>query len=217
MAKLIDLTGQVFGRLTVLERVPNPRKVTKSGKRRTGAWWRCLCECGTVKDLSAHNLCSDNSTSCGCLHREQLAERVKAAETEPPWVADMATYRRKLKSRSLHPKLKPGSNQFGVEPGTARSIPWYLTLEEYSSLVTGNCFYCGAAPSKKPHGKIMVALGLLKNGIDRVDNSIGYTLENCVSCCTTCNRDKRERSQSDFISHTVQRYQHLVASGLITT
>jgi hypothetical protein len=217
MAKLIDLTGQVFGRLTVLERVLNPKSVTKSGKRRTGAWWRCLCECGNLKDLSAHNLCSGNSTSCGCLHREQLAERVRAAETEPPWVADMAIYRRKLKSRSLHPKLKPGSNQFGGETGTVRSIPWHLSIEEYSVLVTGICFYCGAPPSMIPHGKIMGQLGLLKNGIDRVDNDAGYTLANCVPCCTTCNRDKRDRTQSDFILHTVRRYQHLVAAGLVTT
>ena len=42
LGKFIDLTGQKFGILTVLERALN------KGKRTT---WRCVCECGTVKDI----------------------------------------------------------------------------------------------------------------------------------------------------------------------
>jgi len=28
------------------------------------------------------------------------------------------------------------------------------------------------------------------NGVDRVDNTVGYTLDNCVSCCKICNNSK---------------------------
>ena len=45
MNKVIDLTGQKFGRLTVIERAPD--KVYSSGKKEVQ--WKCLCECGRTK------------------------------------------------------------------------------------------------------------------------------------------------------------------------
>ena len=58
--KLIDLTGQVFGRLTVVDFVPNKKPIH----------WVCLCECGTKKIVSAANLKSGGTKSCGCYNRE---------------------------------------------------------------------------------------------------------------------------------------------------
>lgn len=65
--RLIDLTGQKFGRLTVTGRAPNQGKHTM---------WYCDCECGTKqKIISQANLCNENHTrSCGCLKREKSAE-----------------------------------------------------------------------------------------------------------------------------------------------
>jgi hypothetical protein len=37
------------------------------------------------------------------------------------------------------------------------------------------------------------------NGIDRRENSIGYTLANCVSCCGPCNMMKKVLSYAEFI------------------
>jgi hypothetical protein len=215
VAKLIDLIGRRFGRLVVSHIIPNPKKTTKSGKIRTGAWWECLCDCGVTKSFSAHNLLSGNSTSCGCLHKEALSERSKLLMTEPPWVADMKVYRRKVISRANNPKSKLGSNQFSKEGGKSKEIAWNLTLEDYVSLVTGDCFYCGARPSQIPKGRVMERLGLLRNGIDRVDNTLGYEVGNCVSCCVVCNRDKRNSTQMEFVLHTEKRYLHLIKLGLL--
>ena len=38
-------------------------------------------------------------------------------------------------------------------------------------------------------------------GIDRIDSSIGYVVENCVPCCTLCNRMKSNLSGREFIAH----------------
>ncbi len=63
MSRTIDLTGQRFGRLTVI------RQVNKKGQ----ALWQCLCDCGTVrKSMRASHLMSGASTSCGCRRRESL-------------------------------------------------------------------------------------------------------------------------------------------------
>lgn len=58
----INLVGQVFGRLTVLERAP---KVDSSNNAR----WLCRCVCGNLHEVSAPWLRNGDVKSCGCLRR----------------------------------------------------------------------------------------------------------------------------------------------------
>lgn len=62
--RLIDLTGQRFGRLLVL------RRDSASTMR-----WSCRCDCGTVKSIYSGALRGGVTTSCGCYRREITAER----------------------------------------------------------------------------------------------------------------------------------------------
>ncbi len=62
--KGIDLTGQMFGRLTILAR---SNRVSKA------VYWTCRCECGTVKDVVSDRLRNGITRSCGCLVREVSA------------------------------------------------------------------------------------------------------------------------------------------------
>lgn len=66
MSRLKDLTGQRFGRLIVIQRIPSCGIDT---------YWLCACDCGQNSEVNAHNLNSGNSTSCGCLHREKAREQ----------------------------------------------------------------------------------------------------------------------------------------------
>lgn len=62
MGKALDLTNQVFGRLTVLE---------KTDKRQNKSIvWKCRCECGTECEVNAGNLRANKVKSCGCLKKE---------------------------------------------------------------------------------------------------------------------------------------------------
>ena len=58
--KLIDLTGQKFGKLTVLNRDINTQK--------TGTYWFCKCDCGNIVSLRKDVLTRKNKPqkSCGC-------------------------------------------------------------------------------------------------------------------------------------------------------
>ena len=67
MPKKIDLTGQVFGRLTVVEPAPN-KTYSSNGRRKTQ--WRCLCACGNHTFVLTENLQNRNTTSCGCAARQ---------------------------------------------------------------------------------------------------------------------------------------------------
>lgn len=53
-----DLTGQRFGRLTVLEFVPTEDKYSH---------WKCRCACGNQKIVNSHSLTTGGTKSCGCL------------------------------------------------------------------------------------------------------------------------------------------------------
>lgn len=55
----VDLTGQKFGKLLVLERVEN----TWDGRAR----WKCQCDCGTIKEIVGEALRNGSSMSCGCI------------------------------------------------------------------------------------------------------------------------------------------------------
>jgi hypothetical protein len=56
--KLIDRTGQVFGKLTALEQAG--RDTSKK------VLWRCECECGNETIVPSGSLVTGNTTSCGC-------------------------------------------------------------------------------------------------------------------------------------------------------
>ena len=60
MGKFIDLSGQIFGKWTVLEKTNNR---DASG----GVLWKCQCECGTIKEVSGNSLRRGKNTGCGCV------------------------------------------------------------------------------------------------------------------------------------------------------
>ena len=67
MGKFIDLTGQTFGRLKVIERVEND-KFNK-------VCWLCECQCENKTKIivTTLRLRRKDTQSCGCLHKEKLA------------------------------------------------------------------------------------------------------------------------------------------------
>ena len=69
--KLNDLSGQKFGRLTVLEKVDS--QVTPNGTKRT--MWKCQCDCGNVVIRSQQNIRTAKHASCGCWKSELTSER----------------------------------------------------------------------------------------------------------------------------------------------
>ena len=58
MGTFIDLTGQVFGEWTVIERA--------TGHPRGKTYWKCRCSCGIERDVQGYSLRTGKSQSCGC-------------------------------------------------------------------------------------------------------------------------------------------------------
>ena len=65
-------------------------------------------------------------------------------------------------------------------------------------LIARDCYYCGSPPEKRDRSKTRSG-EITWNGVDRVDNTQGYTLENSRPCCKICNHLKGSLSEQQFI------------------
>ena len=74
--KLVDLTGQRFGRWTVIKRVGS-REYDSDGYKTSFPMWLCRCDCGNEGRVIGENLKRGLSRSCGCLRDELLQERIE--------------------------------------------------------------------------------------------------------------------------------------------
>ena len=98
MSKFVDLTGQKFGRLTVIERAEN------KGKH---LLWRCKCDCGEICLAAGTHLKSGSKQSCGCLLREHakgLSKKVNVTHG----LSESRIYRTyiSMKQRCYNPNIK---------------------------------------------------------------------------------------------------------------
>lgn len=80
-----------------------------------------------------------------------------------------------------------------------RNIEFHLSFDDVINLSQQNCHYCGIEPSNSTKAiNKNGATQILWNGIDRINNEIGYTLENCVTACKQCNFAKFKFSYKEF-------------------
>ncbi len=106
MPVFMDLAGQVFGRLTVIERAPN------RGRR---TMWSCRCSCGNLHQVNASKLRDGATRSCGCLWRESLDARNNSPEN----LARLAEYGRSPDNLARLDARRPITNALLAE--SARS------------------------------------------------------------------------------------------------
>lgn len=104
----IDLTGQRFGRLTVIERVDMP---VKKGQRKR-IKWLCECDCGNTKIIDADSLKNGRTKSCGCLSRENSSINGK--------------HNKRFNKYNL-------SGSYGIGY-TSKNEPFYFDLEDYDKI-----------------------------------------------------------------------------------
>lgn len=91
-----------------------------------------------------------------------------------------------------------------VKKAKAREIDFELSIFDATKLFELPCHYCGAPPSNKRTR--VNGSTVYYQGIDRVDNSEGYTLHNVVPCCRYCNSAKLDRSEDSFLEHITRIY-----------
>lgn len=191
MPRFKDRTGDKHGRLTV---------AAHAGKdHRNKHLWLCLCDCGNEKVVVADNLSSGKSNSCGCLKAEFLARKGNQY--------GLYNDREKALLKVQYSHLKRRDKNKGFSDT--------INLEVFSLLSKSPCKYCGLEYSKEIEDRLNESKKqkrlsdhvLRCNGIDRVDSSKGYTLENSVPCCKYCNTAKNTMTESDFYNWIKRVYE----------
>ena len=165
-------------------RVLNPgekfNRLTVIEHHHTDKRWRkhylCRCNCGNEKIIQGSLLVTGNTKSCGCYGRESRKLRNFLPNDGGVINHLILQYKRHAKDRDL---------------------AYNLSRAEFESLIRRPCYYCGVPPSNNKITKN--CKGFLYSGIDRVDPSKGYFLDNCVPACANCNRVKRDMTKDEFI------------------
>lgn len=96
---LVDLTGQVFSRLTVLHK--DPASLPKQPR------WICQCACGATVSILGHSLRTENTKSCGCLQEETARALTEARNLVYRQRFDLNEPSKVQQLRVKHKKLRP--------------------------------------------------------------------------------------------------------------
>jgi hypothetical protein len=133
--------------------------------------YNCCCDCGNTTIVRTWALKTGRQFSCGCAPR-RLKRGHEPAQNE------------------VYKNYKQAADRRGHD--------FKLTKDEFCGLIACACHYCGSPPSllsplpRHPEFRF--------NGVDRVDNTKGYLLDNCVPCCAICNRSKSVLALDEWLA-----------------
>ena len=187
--------GETYGNYKVLEKIKVPQRISRGN----GVYVECM------------------ATKWRCLHLTTNEEKIVPTG-----------YLSEFKCKSLEDKVinelvKENKHQIGFKNKLYRQYKrnaknrkhqFLLTQEEFENIIFQDCFYCGEKPRPmtqkqiEQHGNSKQP-PLNYNGIDRLDPSKDYIVENCVPCCPTCNYMKHISSLDNFKNHIHKIYNHL--------
>jgi 5-methylcytosine-specific restriction endonuclease McrA len=173
--------GDKVNRLTMLEHI--------------GSNWKCQCECGSILLVETNKINSNAVKSCGCLVSE---------------VSRQLVYTIHENNRKYEPCIRSARR---IWEGYRRPDSECMDFDSFYPITQQSCYYCGQLPSKRfnyflssahsPSQKSIDEGWFIYNGLDRIDSSIGHTVENCVPCCWTCNNAKNTMTPTQFLEQAL--------------
>ncbi len=135
--------------------------------------WICRCSCGSLGTVQAGHLREGKSQRCrSCKEKRQFLPGNKSSFND------------------LYRGYKNSARN--------RNLVFELDKELFAKETKKNCVYCGEPPTnrqKHPNAREEY----IYNGLDRVDNAIGYTATNVVPCCKVCNMMKGSFDKDEFL------------------
>ena len=149
--------------------------------------YKCVCECGEITYSRTWSLKSGKSKSCGCLMRENLSKRTKLPDNLGP-------------IKEIYRNYKSAAER--------RNYKFEISIDEFKKLIESKCYYCGEKESMNPYG-FHKNWDFRYNGIDRINNDYGYTINNVVPCCKICNNSKSTLTTDQFKQWIIKIYNNI--------
>ncbi len=172
------LPGTKFHFLTILEFSHYDSRHRK--------WYKCRCDCGAEKTIHGSSMKSGNTKSCGCYGISRRGKATRLPNNGGVINFLILQYKRHARNRG---------------------IKYDLSREDFEVIIRKPCAYCGNPAGNKAKTK-NIKEPFPYNGIDRLDSSKWYYLENCVPCCGTCNKAKRSMSRVEFLDLVTRIYNY---------
>ena len=193
MAQFQDLTGQRFGRLTVIKRAPNIKRPCGI----TVVRWECQCDCGNIIITDGTALRRGDSKSCGCLQKEVALETVK---NRPP----KNTY--------------DLTGKFGIGYiNNKNKAIFYFDLEDYDKIKNYTWYSSHGYISTRERGsqKLLRLHRLIMNApSDKVIDHINHNpLDNRKENLRVCNQSDNTINRKSAKNYTGVRGVRLMPSG----
>lgn len=155
--------------------------ISPSHSNRRDILWNCICNCGNTHQVKTASLIKGYTKSCGCL----AIDSRKLNEGEAALNRIILRYKNGAKERNLeYTLLKP----------------------EIEDLLKRNCSFCNESPHAISKGKNG---NYIYNGIDRIDNFKGYTINNVQTLCFQCNRAKMKLTNNEFLNWIQNIYNNI--------
>lgn len=156
--------GNIYGYLTIIKFITAKNM------------WECSCICGKIVFRQGAALLKYKQPNCGCRKSDYAL----------------------LPNQLAHKRAIIGDYK---RHALDRNFKFDLTEQQAIDLFDRNCYYCNTPPSNKKTVKPSKRLRAkykctittyYYNGIDRIDSTKDYNVDNCVSCCYNCNRSKSD-------------------------
>lgn len=199
---LQDIVGQKIRKLTVLK-FSHLEQVQQADRVRNKFMYECQCDCGKITIVNRFHLKQTDSASatwsCGCYQKQRSLEgHEKQRGVARPHV-------QKPNGQSLF-NTKIAAYKKGAKK---RNLSWDLTDEEFEAITNKNCYYCGEPPQLFKKKDCFTSRSM--NGVDRLNSTEGYSENNCVPCCKTCNYMKLDLPLDTFFAHIKKIIAHHAA------
>lgn len=176
--KVIDLTGQRFGRYIVLSQAES--QVYFDGKRnRTRTMWNCKCDCGNEKVVSSHSLRSGHVVSCGCYKEEVDHTRCM---THGATLNGKPTRLYKVWDGMKARCYNPNKAYYSIYGGRGITMcdEWHYSFEKFRDWALANGYKDGLT-------------------IDRINNDGNYCPENCR--WATVSQQNNNKSTNHYLTY----------------
>lgn len=129
-----------------------------------------FCKNASMAD-GKHNQCKICAKRLWKKYRENNAEKLKAYQQR-----ERAQFPERVRERKAKAVRKPRSRFLdALRVANKRGLVWDISFDDFEKNIKSFCLYCKGPLPETGHG------------FDRIDNSVGYLIENVVPCCTHCN------------------------------